>query len=339
MNIQLNSELNWTDISSGLGESICRSQSADLHSVLNGKKVMFTCFRKNQVPVGGWGLDSDHENSVRTIMPVREISLVAAVDSSSITLAETEDGVIYAAKCGIAFALNGHSTMHLKIGPILFYLNDQTLKKSALDYRLVRLILSDQESANRMIRSQVERSIQIKLSNQLARSIIVIDGALRTSPYETTNQNIASLAEMCVIRNNILIGISKSTSFKALSRISMPLAKSKGTVYSDVGMITQSLSRNSMGKNLLVKLGDGPGPVLRADVVCPSGNLEASFGIFIANDSMAGGYPETLRLAHHISTFTNTEIACLRSYLMNNYDLEELHTEDIRKTLLGSIPA
>jgi hypothetical protein len=339
MNMQLNSEFNWTDISWGLGESIGRSQFADLHNVLNGKKIIFTCFKKNHVPVGGWGLDSNQEQSIRTITPVKEISPVAAVDSSSITLAETEDGLIYAAKCGIAFALNGDSTMHLKIGPILFYLNDQALKESTLDYRLARLILSDQDSANRMIRLRVERSVQTKLSNQLARSIIVIDGALRTSPYETTNQDIAALTEMCLIRNNTLIGISKNTSFKALSRISMPLAKTKGTVYSDVGMIIQSLSRNSIGKNLLVKLGDGPGPVLRADIVCANGNLEASFGKFIANDSMAGGYPETLRIAHHISTFTNTEISCLRSYLMNNYNLEELHTEDIRKTLLGSIPA
>ncbi len=337
--MQLNSEFNWTDIRWALSESLGGTQLANLGGVLNGKKIIFTCFKRNQVPIGGWGINSDREIPIKTITPLKETSLVAAVDSTSISLAETEDGVLYAAKCGIAFAVNGGSTMHLKIGPILFYLNEQTIKASELDHRLARLIISDQESAGRMIRLQFERSVQIKLSNQLFRSIIVIDGALRGSPFETINQDMAALSETCSVRNNILIGLSKNTSIRALSRISMPLAKAKGSVYSDIGIIIQSLIRSSIGKNLLVKLGDDLGPVLRADILSPNENMEASLGKFIANDSMAGGYPETLRLAHHICTFTNTEINCLRSYVMNNYDLEELESEDIRKTLLGSIPA
>jgi hypothetical protein len=339
MSNQLNSVVNWADLHWTLNDSVGRSQLVDLQSALNGKRIIFTCFKKNQVPVGGWGFKSDQDIPMVTVQPVKEISLVAAVDSSSISLAETEDGVLYAAKAGIAFALNGQASMHLKIGPILFYLNDQIIKASELDHRLARLILSDQESASRMIRLRVERSIQLKLSKQFGRSIIVIDGALRGSPFENTKQDIKELTESCSVRNNILIGISKNTSVKAISRISIPLAKTKGTTYSDIGMIIQSISRNWIGKNLLLKLGDDPGPTLRADIVCPDGNLEISLGKFIANDSMAGGYPETLRLAHHISTFTSTEISCLRSYLMNNYDLEELHSEDIRRTLLGSITA
>jgi hypothetical protein len=44
-----------------------------------------------------------------------------------------------------------------------------------------------------------------------------------------------------------------------------------------------------------------------------------------------------LRLAHHVSTFTYTEISCLRGHVLSNYDVIELASEDIRKTLLGSI--
>jgi hypothetical protein len=53
---------------------------------------------------------------------------------------------------------------------------------------------------------------------------------------------------------------------------------------------------------------------------------------------VARGYPETLRLAHHISTFTSTEVTCLRSHILNNYDVMELAADDIRRSLLGSIP-
>ena len=35
--------------------------------------------------------------------------------------------------------------------------------------------------------------------------------------------------------------------------------------------------------------------------------------------AVAGGYPETLRLAHYISTFTSPEMTCLRSHILNSY--------------------
>jgi hypothetical protein len=136
-----------------------------------------------------------------------------------------------------------------------------------------------------------------------------------------------------------LLGISKNTSFKPLDKVSAPLTKINEAAYIDIDVIIQSLSRSTIGNNLLVKLGNNDCPILRADIICPKGDIDNSIGKLLANDSMDGGYPETLRLAHHVSTFTNTEISCLRGHLLSNYNMTELQPEDIRKTLLGSIPA
>lgn len=84
----------------------------------------------------------------------------------------------------------------------------------------------------------------------------------------------------------------------------------------------------------MVRLDSG-GPVLRADVI--GGSNSECLGKLISNDAISNGYPETLRLAHHISTFTATEITCLRSHVLNIYDVTELAADDIRRTLLGSI--
>jgi hypothetical protein len=75
-------------------------------------------------------------------------------------------------------------------------------------------------------------------------------------------------------------------------------------------------------------------PILRADVI---GEREESLGMLLGNDPISSGYPETLKLAHYISTFTSTETTCLRSHVVNNYDVMEIAAEDIRRTLLGSI--
>jgi hypothetical protein len=342
MNIQLNSaEIDFNEFQSILGQSIGGSLSLKLQNVLSGKKIAFGCHEKNHVPLGGWGVRSSPscEKTINSIRPVNEAVLIAAVDSSSIRIAETEDGSLYALKGGIALALNGQAIMHFKIGPILFYLSNETIKTSELDHRLARLVLFDSESAKRLIRIRVERAIQMKLSNHFVNAIIVVDGALKSSPYEKNNQNISRVAENCSIRRNVLLGISKSTSFKLLDKVSAPLTKINEAAYMDIDVIIQSLSRSAIGGNLLVKLGNNGSPILRADIVCPNGAIGHSIGKLIANDSMAGGYPETLRLAHHVSTFNNTEISCLRGHLLSNYDVTELQSEDIRKTLLGSIPA
>jgi len=342
MNIQLNSAgIDFNEFQSVLGQSIGGSLSLKLKNVLSGKKIVFSCYERNHVPLGGWDVRSNPgcEKTIKSIRSVNEAMLVAAVDSSSIRIAETEDGSIYAIKCGIAFALNGHAIMHFKIGPILFYLSNETIKTSELDHRLARLVLLDVESAKRLIRVRVERAIQMKLSNHFVNAIIVVDGALKSSPYEKNNQNITRIAENCSIRKNVLLGISKSTSFKLLDKVSAPLTKIKEAAYMNIDVIIQSLSKSAIGNNLLVKLGKNNSPILRADIVCPNGDTGNSIGKLLANDSMAGGYPETLRLAHHVSAFSNTEISCLRGHLLSNYDLTELQSEDIRKTLLGSIPA
>jgi NurA-like 5'-3' nuclease len=90
-----------------------------------------------------------------------------------------------------------------------------------------------------------------------------------------------------------------------------------GPAYLDVDAIVKSLIRNAVGTNLMVKF-DSNSPVLRADVL--ASNIDEALGKLVGNDIVAGGYPETLRLAHYVSTFTSTEMTCLRSYVLNNYE-------------------
>ena len=53
--------------------------------------------------------------------------------SSSVKLAETEDGSVYGIKCGVATSYAGHNLMHFKIGPVLFYLSEKTIHESELE--------------------------------------------------------------------------------------------------------------------------------------------------------------------------------------------------------------
>jgi hypothetical protein len=258
---------------------------------------------------------------------------VAAVDSSSVKLAETEEGSLYGIKCGIAIAYGGRALMHFKIGPVLFYLSESTIQDSELEERLSRLVLLDDDFAKRLVRVRAERGVQKELASHFTNSIILVDGSLKASVFEDRERSIGRIAESCVLRKNMMIGISKGTKLKVLDRVAAPLTKVPGPAYIEVDMIIKSLIRNTVGSNSMVKL-EKSGPVLRADIV---GDRTESLGMLLGNDPVAGGYPETLRLAHYISTFTSTEMTCLRSHVLNSYDVTELAAEDIRRTLLGSI--
>ncbi|MGI0037766.1 MAG: DNA double-strand break repair nuclease NurA [Nitrososphaera sp.] len=318
----------------GVIESVSRCLAPTLDS-LRGRRIIFSRDDKKLVPHEGWGLKSNQFcGTVTTFRPIHEKTLVAAVDSSSIKLAETEEGSLYAVKCGIATAIDGSALMHFRMGPVLFYLTESSATASELDDRLAKAVLLDDEMAKRLVRVRSERAAQKELASHLVGSTILVDGSLRGSVFEDSQLSVRKITEDCVLRKNTMIGISKATRFRPLERAAGPLFKVPGPAYIDVDVIVKSLIRNSAGSSSMVRL-DCMGPVLRADII--GGSNDESLGKLIGNDPISNGYPESLRLAHHISTFSGTEVTCLRSHVLNNYDVTELAADDIRRTLLGSI--
>ena len=272
-----------------------------------------------------------------TIKPIRTKTRIFAIDSSSVRLGETEDGNIYAVKCGIAIASNCDSIHHYKIGPIIFYLNDDTLRESALDHHLANIILADHESAKRLIRVRTERSIQYGLSNIINNSIILIDGSLKASPLESTQENIKNIVEYCHTNRNSLIAITKKTNLSILESVYSFLIGCKSPAYVDLDLYLKGLIGDPIGNNTLAKFGENDSPILRVDIVDPEKTIATTLGKLLGNDSLGLGYPESLRLAHHISTFNPTEIECLKGHLLSKYRLQVVPHDDIRSTLLGSM--
>ena len=342
MTTQLNSQsdtINFSRFEQAFDQSLGDCLSSRLDELLREKKIIFNAADKNIVPVDGWGFRNIPYciTPITTIQPSTDNTTICAVDSSTIQLAETEDGSLYGVKSGVALSVGGHALIHFKIGPILFYLSEETIAHSQLDHRLAKLILIDNDSAKQLIRVRVERVIQMELSSNFSKSVIVVDGSLKSSLFEEKNRGIKNVVENCLVKQNSVIGISKSSKLKILDRVSTPLAKVQGPAYMDVNMIVKSLVRNTIGDNLIVKFDSCNSPILRADVVSGKSDKDEALEQLLGNDSMACGYPETLRLAHHISTFTYTEVSCLRGHVLSNYDVIELASEDVRKTLLGSI--
>ena len=340
MNAQLNLEQN-LDIKTLV--SMLKMNSLDsfmkIGGPLNGRDIIFTTNDSVRFPIGGWDKNMSNQNEipVNKIVPVHESMMVSGVDSTCLKIAETADGSIYAIKCGLVFCLSLDIVLHFRIGPLLLYLTDDSLRSSELDSRLLKVVSYDSEMARRMIRINMERLIQYELSKILHNSVILVDGALKASIFENRQYNLSKITENCLLNRNILIGLAKSTKFKILDKVSIGLRSFNDPGLIDVGFIIKSLVRNSLGYNTMVKFAKNT-LIMRADIVASSiSDATFSLGKIMGNDPLPSGYPESLSIAHHISSFSSSEISGIKVHLLKKYNVAELPAHNPRQELLGSL--
>jgi hypothetical protein len=109
----------------------------------------------------------------------------------------------------------------------------------------------------------------------------------------------------------------------------------KAPIYSD---IHDSISHfmDIKGRVLLIKFSKD-GLVFRADFGTFDLNVcEQTLSKIKYNDRFWRGYPESLRIAHHLSIITNSEIFSIKSYL-KKIGAIELPSENVREIILGNL--
>jgi hypothetical protein len=319
-------------------ESIHECFSERLKETLTGKKVFFNVSGKYTVPIRVWrGFDQACITTPRVIHPSNKPTLVTAVDSSAILLAGTEEGALYSAKLGIVISSGKRILRHFRIGPILLYLTEESLHNSRIDHKLANIMLIDSNTTKRLIRIRLERAIQLEFSHCLNQSVMLIDGSLRSSIFEDHYHTIKKIVELSTLTGNSVIGMCKSTSIRILNQFEARLKKIPAPACIDTDCIIKGLTRNTLGKNMLIKLGNNENDyVLRADICSADGNDLECLGRVLGNDIISRCYPESLRIAHHISTFTNTELSSLKALVLRSYGMVEMDHEDTRANFLGA---
>ncbi|MEM2760522.1 MAG: hypothetical protein QXU32_11635 [Nitrososphaerales archaeon] len=335
MNAQLNLPpppeiVDLSEIASRFDKAITATLEPKLDALV-GKQVLFNSDEKDLSPLEGWE-SRIYNYNIDVIKNINKPAIVAAMDSSCVFIGETAEGSIYSAKCGLALACVGKPLMHFKIGPMLFYMNNDIISAFNIDERLWKFVLFDTSAAKRMIRVRIERVIQNEIAKFLTNAIILIDGSLKKSVFEDNLNGFNNILLNCEANENHLIGISKTTRLKVLDQMASSLMRMNSACYTDVSAIVKSVVSNVLGKPLLAKL-CSDGLVLRIDV---SNEPRESLGRLITNDVIPNGYPETLRLAHHVSIFTTTDLTCLKSFILSRLGVREMMYEDVRRTLLGA---
>jgi hypothetical protein len=287
---------------------------------LSGKNFIFSRYGKELYP---YFEEAGATTVPGCIIPLKEGRPVASVDSTCVLVGESADGALYAARTAVGISFMGSPRRFVRIGPILVYasssgLNGLGRQMSASE---LSLLLSDHTVAERMIRNTVERRIVDALLSCEERLIVMADGSLK-HPFGQFSGGISGRRG-----GNVLIGFSKSSNLILSEGIVRSLTKAEGPSYQklDGGRVSTVLAKFS-----------ADGLVFRLDLMTGGEAMSDVLGRLLWNDSFAAGYPESLKLAHHLSVFSKAEDQALKAFVTRRFRIRRLPTFTLRTIALGS---
>jgi hypothetical protein len=322
------------------------SSCGDSLSSLMGKRVIFrTDFSKDAIPLQNLSrivVSSNSCKDLREFSRIPKERTVASIDSSCALIGETEDGTIYAGRVATVTANKGSILRYRRVGPIIFYFDPFTVASvlsRQVSRKITNALLLDSSLAERFIRNHLERKAQIEAASSLSEAIIVVDGALRPSVLEQGDFTLGSLERACEENRNQLIGFCKASSLRKISD-AIPALKSnqRAQLFLDLtDSINPFFSNRSANRVSAVKFSQNS-QIFRVDFSSSNFENEAQLLADLQyNDCFFRGYPETLRMAHHLSVFDSSTISSVRSYLAKKYDLVQVPSDDLRASILGKL--
>jgi hypothetical protein len=293
-----------------------------IHEKLAGKEFIFNHDGKDAYPFAGWS--EACEGVLHPILPVQEQAAIASTDSSCILLGESFEGAVYAVRAAVTFSCAGLVRGYFRVGPTIVYLSAKGAYGLPCDLEPfeLRVALTDHQIAERIIRNTVERKLVSALASSPQISIVMADGSLK-HPFELYPSEVSnSESGAC------LIGFSKSSSLVASSRLTGTVSKALGPAY--------CASQEGLIQTIVAKFSND-GLVFRLDVARPAAQLQRVLGLVLYNDGFSVGYPESLRVAHHLSVFSRSEDTALKAYISRRYLLKHLPAFGLRRMTLGGL--
>ena len=294
------------------------SESAERE--LAGRAFVFSSYGRELYP---YFEATDAQLAPGCIIPIKEGRPVASVDSTCVLVGETAQGALYAARTAVGISFEGSLRRFFRLGPILVYATASGL--SGLSPRLpaaeMDLLLTDHAVAERYIRNTVERRVIEALCESEGDTIVMADGSLK-HPMGQLSGSAHRRPEM----SRCLVGFSKSSNLILSEEMVGVLSRAQCPSYytTEEGPVSTVLAKFTPD-----------GLVFRLDLSGPE-PPESILGRILWNDAFASGYPDSLKVAHHLSIFSKAEDQALKAFVTKRFRVHQLHTFPLRKIALGS---
>jgi hypothetical protein len=319
-----------------------------LHSL---KHVQTKSFQLNQQAFQQFNNLDEPTQSLRLklepirLNPKQKENIVASVDTSTIKLGETSTGIVIAVR-GANVWKQDRKYRYLRLGPFIFHITEDNKKEvfrtlerayfsSSYDY-------SHQGAPSLLqmpirIASILERWLQAMLSKTITDGIILFDGSLTSGTADSPTQRMKEILATARKRGNIVLAFSKMTTLRANGYLITDLLPEYKPPYllETVGLKLKP-PMVLLGEIYVAKLTRG-NYAFRLDIDKQVNDEDRVGGVerLLGNDMISQSYPDSLRLAHILCTYTANEVLAMQHFITSKYKLQIINRPDMHRLLFG----
>jgi hypothetical protein len=275
--------------------------------------------------------------------PIPSERPVVAVDTSTIKLGELEDGTLCALRGAVVWLEEGRYR-YARYGPLVFSLGNASpppygefsevgLNSFAGDVNVDNML--------KRVRNVLERWIQHSLASTTRNGVILIDGSLTAGTPDNPAKDLERILHNARVSGNTVIAISKKTKLRIKNQSITNLLERKPDaclldVDEEVSDQFPPYPVRFLGRVFVAKLAKRGFP-FRTDVDrgLSLDDTVRSMRELAGTDIVDQGYPETLRMAHILSTFTASDVLAMQVCTSARFGVQLVPKLLLRRSLFG----
>jgi hypothetical protein len=279
------------------------------------------------------------------LKPTHEKTPTAACDTSTMKIGETSTGILIAVR-GANICKQHKNYTYTRFGPFIFHITEENRKQvydalegaySALECKQSRSGCPNVSQIPTRIASLLERWLQDHLSRTISDGLVLFDGSLTAGTLDTPIERLKGILSSARRRGNVVLAFSKMTNLRINGHLitEVPLQQKTPYLLETIGLRPKP-PIVLLGEVYVVRL-SYENYAFRLDIDKENSYEQRIEAVerLLGNDALSQGYPETLRLAHILCTFTANEVIAMRHYAATKCGLNIINRPDIHRLLFG----
>jgi hypothetical protein len=283
------------------------------------------------------------EDRLIPLEPAESNRPVVAVDTSTIKLGELEDGTLCALRGAIVRLEGGHYA-YSRYGPLVFSLGNHSYQSLEEFGNLGVTPFAGETNVDNVLkrmRNVLERWLQFTASCTVRNGIILIDGSLTAGTPDNPAKEVERILDSARRAGSAVVAISKKTRLRIQNQSITDLLEHRPQaclldVDDEVTDQFPPYPIRFLGRVFVVKLAKCGFP-FRMDVDRQLSAQETLMSIreLTGTDIVDQGYPETLRIAHILSTFTASDVLAMQVFAAARFGVQLVPKIMLRRSLFG----
>jgi hypothetical protein len=279
------------------------------------------------------------------LTPLHDETTVAAVDTSTMKIADTNAGIVIAVR-GASVWRQKENYRYMRLGPFIFQVTDDNKNdvynslESSYFPSLQPQIGHNTPNLLQMptrIASLLERWQQSMLARTLEEGLILFDGSLTSGTHDTPTTRMKEILRDGRNRSNTVLAFSKMTNLRVNGHLITELKLQQRPPYLlETAGLKMKPPMVTLGAVYVAKLSKGNCAFrLDIDQEIPRELRIRAVERLLENDLITQSYPETLRLAHIFCTFTANEVLAMKHFITRKCGVQIVNRPDMHRLLFG----